>query len=244
MDKNDLKLPFLEHLEELRRRLIICLIAVGVSFIICYIFAKQLFDALIHPLVSMMSPDEKLVYTSLPEAFMTYLKVSLIGGVLLATPVIFYQIWLFISPGLYKTERRLLLPAIAVSCLLFAAGALFGYFVVFPVGFKFFLGFASESIRPMLSIEKYLSLASTFLFTFGAVFEMPLFIVILVKLGIVTVAQLKQYRGYVVVGIFVVAAILTPPDAMSQIMMAIPMLVLYEASIIGAKFFGTKKSTD
>jgi sec-independent protein translocase protein TatC len=237
---DDDKLPFTAHLEELRKRLIICFYAVGVGFVICYFFSNRLFHILMHPLLMAMPPDEKLIYTGLPEAFFTYLKVAFLAGVLLAVPVIMYQLWMFIAPGLYDKERRLALPIVFLSSLFFMGGALFGYFVVFPFGFKFFMGFASDAIRPLPSMKEYLSFSTKLLFAFGVVFELPLFISFLAKLGIVDVHFLRTKRKYAILLFFVVAAILTPPDVITQIMMAVPLILLYEVSILGAKMFGKK----
>lgn len=241
---NDVKVPFTNHLEELRKRLIVCFIAVGVCFVICYGFSKQLFEILMGPLIAVMPPGDKLIYTGLPDAFFTYLKVALLAGILLAVPVIFYQIWMFVTPGLYEKERHIVLPAVVLSSIFFTGGALFGYFIVFPFGFKFFLGFSSDFIRPMPSIREYLSFSSKLLLAFGIVFEMPLFIVILTKLGVVNVDQLKTYRKYVIILFFVFSAILTPPDVVTQIMMAGPLMLLYELSIIAAKIISKKKEEE
>jgi sec-independent protein translocase protein TatC len=241
---NDVKLPFTNHLEELRKRLIVCFIAVGICFVLCYGFSRKLFEILMGPLISVMPPGDKLIYTGLPDAFFTYLKVAFLAGVLLAVPVIFYQLWMFVMPGLYENERRIVLPAVALSSIFFVGGALFGYFIVFPFGFKFFLSFSSDFIRPMPSIREYLSFSSKLLLAFGVVFEMPLFIVILAKLGVVNVAQLQMYRKYVIVLFFVFAAILTPPDVVTQIMMAGPLMLLYELSIIAAKIISKKKAKE
>jgi sec-independent protein translocase protein TatC len=240
----DEKLPFTEHLEELRKRLIVCFIAIGVGFCGCYAFSEQLFEVLVHPLLVLMPPDEKLVYTGLAEAFFTYLKVALLGGVLVAVPVIMYQLWMFIAPGLYAEERRWALPVVFLSSFFFLGGALFGYFFVFPIGFKYFMSFASEAIKPLPSMKEYLSFSATFLFAFGIVFELPLFITFLAKLGIVDAAFLGKHRKYAILLIFIVAAILTPPDAVSQCMMALPLMVLYEISIVGARLFGKKKKKE
>ena len=238
---NDVKLPFTSHLEELRKRLIVCFIAIGICFVLCYGFSRKLFEILMSPLISVMPPGEKLIYTGLPDAFFTYLKVALLAGVLLAMPVVFYQLWMFVAPGLYENEKRIVLPAVIFSTIFFVGGALFGYFIVFPFGFKFFLSFSSDFIRPMPSIREYLSFASRLLIAFGIVFEMPLFILILTKLGIVKVSQLRAYRKYVIVAFFVFAAILTPPDVVTQIMMAGPLMLLYELSILAAKMFSKKE---
>jgi len=237
---DDEKLPFTAHLEELRRRLIICFAAIGGGFVICYIFSRRLFEILMMPLLSAMPPEEKLIYTGLPEAFFTYLKVAFLAGVLLAIPVIMYQLWMFIAPGLYDKEKRFALPIVLLSSIFFVGGALFGYFVVFPFGFKFFMGFSSDYVRPLPSMKEYLSFSAKLLFAFGIVFELPLFITFLAKLGIVDPPFLKAKRKYAILLFFVFGAILTPPDVITQIMMAGPLILLYEISIIGAKVFGKK----
>jgi len=238
----DEKMPFSGHLEELRKRLVICFIAIGIGFIISYGFKEKIFHYLTMPLISAMQADEKLIFTGLPEAFFTYLKVSLLSGLMLSAPVILYQFWLFVAPGLYDKERKPLIPIVLLSSFFFIGGALFGYFIVFPVGFKFFLGFATETIRPLPSMREYLSFSSMLLLAFGLVFELPLVIIFLARLGIVSVEFLKKNRKYAILLFFVVAAILTPPDVVTQIMMAVPLMALYEISIIGARVFGKKKS--
>lgn len=243
--REDEKAPFTEHLEELRKRLIISIIAVVVGFILAYSFKSRLFDLLMGPLKPLLEEGgDSMIFTSLPEAFFTYLKVSLLAGIMVATPVLFYQFWMFIAPGLYTNERRLLLPIVTLSSFFFLGGALFGYFVVFPFGFKFFLSFSTDTIRPMLSMKDYLSLSAKLLLAFGLVFELPLVLTALAKLGIVTVPFLKKNRKYALVLFFIGAAILTPPDVVSQVMMALPLMLLYEISIIGAKIFGRKKQVD
>ena len=240
MDTDD-KIPFTAHLEELRKRLIISFIAVGIGFALCYGFKEWLFQILTQPLISVMQDGETLIYTGLPEAFFTFLKVSFLGGLMIASPVIIYQFWMFVAPGLYDREKRLLLPIVFLSTLFFVGGALFGYFIVFPYGFQFFLGFATETIRPMPSMKEYLSFSAKLLLAFGLVFELPLVITFLARLGIVTVPFLKKNRKYALLLFFVGAAILTPPDVVTQIMMALPLMLLYEISIIGARIFGRKK---
>lgn len=235
------KIPFTGHMEELRKRLIVCFIAVGVGFLAAYGFKEQLFEILIRPLVLVMDEGDKLIFTGLPEAFFTYLKVSFLTGLMLASPVILYEFWMFVAPGLYDKERRLLVPILFLSSFFFIGGALFGYFFVFPYGFQFFLGFASEHIRPLPSMREYLGFSSKLLLAFGLVFELPLVITFLAKLGIVDVPFLKKNRKYAVLLFFVVAAIITPPDVVTQIMMAVPMMILYEISILGARMFGRKK---
>ena len=238
----DEKLPFTAHLEELRKRLITCFIAIGVGFAISFGFKERLFKILVQPLVKVMEEGETLIYTGLPEAFFTYLKVALLSGIIVASPMILYQFWMFVAPGLYRNERRLMTPIVLLSSFFFIGGALFGYFIVFPWGFKFFLGFASETVRPLPSMKEYFGFSAKLLLAFGLVFELPLVITFLAKLGLVSVEFLKKNRKYALLLFFAGAAILTPPDVITQVMMALPLMVLYEISIIGAKIFGKKKT--
>jgi sec-independent protein translocase protein TatC len=240
MSEDD-KLPFTEHLEELRKRLIVSFVAVGIGFVLSYGFKEKIFTLLTRPLISAMGEGDKLIFTSLPEAFFTYLKVALLSGLMLAAPVVIYQFWMFVAPGLYKNERRMLMPIVFLSSLFFVGGALFGYFVVFPFGFKFLLGFASETIQPLPSMREYLGFSAKLLLAFGAVFELPLVLTFMARMGLVTVDFLKKNRKYAVLLFFAGSAILTPPDVVTQVMMALPLMVLYEISIFGAKIFGKKK---
>ena len=237
------KLPFTGHLDELRKRLITCFIAIGIGFVASYAFKDKLFSILVNPLVSVMEAGDTLIFTGLPEAFFTYLKVALLSGIMLAAPVIIYQFWMFVTPGLYKKEKRILIPIVILSSVFFIGGSLFGYFIVFPWGFKFFLGFATETIRPLPSMKEYLSFSAKLLLAFGLVFELPLVLTFLARIGIVSVDFLKKNRKYALLLFFAGAAILTPPDVVTQVMMALPLMVLYEISIIGAKVFGKKKPT-
>jgi sec-independent protein translocase protein TatC len=239
-EEEDEKLPFTAHLEELRNRLIVVFAAVGIGFLISYAFKEKIFEILSWPLISVMGKGDKLIFTGLPEAFFTYLKVALLSGIVMAAPVILYEFWMFVAPGLYKKERRLLLPAVILSSIFFVGGALFGYFIVFPIGFKFFLGFTSETVRPLPSMREYLGFSSKLLIAFGLAFELPLVVTLMARLGLVTVDFLKKNRKYAVLIFFIVAAILTPPDVVSQILMAVPLMFLYEISIIGAKIFSKK----
>lgn len=238
------KQTFLEHLEELRKRLIISLIAVGIGFGISYIFSKQIFQFLTIPLRKSLPPGATMIFTSLPEAFFTYLKVALLAGLFVASPVVLHQIWLFVAPALYSHEKRYVIPFVIVSSLLFVSGAAFGYLVVFPWGFKFFLSFATDYIEPAPKLKEYLSFCSVLLITFGLVFELPLFITLLTKLGVVDAETLSRKRRYVILVIFMVAAVLTPPDVVTQLMMAGPLLILYESSIWIARFIGKKKAKE
>ncbi len=239
--REDEKLPFTSHLEELRKRLITASIAIGVGFVISFGFKERLFGILVQPLIVVMKEGESLIYTGLPEAFFTYLKVSFLSGLIVASPMLLYQFWMFVAPGLYQKERRLMVPIVILSSIFFIGGALFGYFVVFPWGFKFFLGFATETIRPLPSMKEYFGFSAKLLLAFGLVFELPLVLTFMAKLGIVSVDFLKKHRKYALLLFFAGAAILTPPDVVTQILMAMPLMVLYEISIIGAKIFGKKK---
>jgi sec-independent protein translocase protein TatC len=238
------KQPFTDHLDELRKRLIVCFAAVAIGFAACYFFKEELFYILVAPLQKVMKSGDTLIYTHLPEAFFTFLKTALIAGLMLASPVILYEFWMFVAPGLYDREKRMMVPILFLSVLFFVGGALFGYFIVFPFGFQFFLSFATDTIRPMPSMKEYLGFASQLLLAFGLVFELPLVITFLAKLGIVSVDFLKKNRKYAILLFFVAAAILTPPDVITQFMMAMPLIALYEISIIGARIFGKKKDKE
>jgi sec-independent protein translocase protein TatC len=242
--QEDEKIPFTAHLEELRKRLIVCFIAIGVGFLISFGFKEEIFNILVLPLIHAMKEGETLIFTGLPEAFFTYLKVAFLAGIMVASPVILYEFWMFVAPGLYKKERRMLAPVVLLSTFFFVGGSLFGYFVVFPWGFKFFLGFATETIRPLPSMKEYFSFAAKLLLAFGLIFELPLVLTFLARLGIVSVDFLKKKRKYAYLLAFVVGAVLTPPDVITQIMMAIPLICLYELSILGARIFGKKKTED
>lgn len=238
------KIPFTAHLEELRTRLIRSFIAVVIGASVAYAFKEKLFDILTRPLLAVMPHDGKIIFTGLPEAFFTYLKVAFLAGMFLAAPVILFEFWMFVVPGLYKKERRLLGPVIILSTLFFVGGALFGYFFVFPWGFKFFLGFSSETLQALPSMKEYLGFVSKMLIAFGIIFELPIIITCMAALGLVSTAFLRKNRKYAVVIFFIVGAILTPPDVITQIMMALPLIVLYELSIIGAMIFGRKPDSD
>jgi sec-independent protein translocase protein TatC len=240
----DEKQPFLAHLEELRRRLITCAIAIGIGFVISYFFSKQLFSLLVLPLVKVLPADSQLIFTSLPEMFITYIKVSLVAGIILAIPVIFYELWMFIVPALYQKEKRYLIPFVLFSSILFILGALFGYLVVFPYGFKFFISFATEDIQALPSVKQYFSFAIRLLLAFGLVFEMPVVVLFLARIGLITPDAMKRFRKFAILCSFILAAILTPPDVATQIMMALPIIILYELSILISKGVYRKKEED
>ena len=241
---NNEKMTFTEHLEELRSRLIRILIAVAVGFVVSYFFSKQVFYLVSLPLLDVLPKENNLIFTALPEAFFTYLKISFFCGVVLASPYIFYQIWKFISPGLYPHEKKYVIPFVIVSSIFFVTGILFAYFVVFPYGFKFFLSFQNDYIKALPTMKQYLSFTLKLLFAFGVIFELPVFMYFLAKIGMVNSQLLTKNRRYVIVLIFVVAAILTPPDMFTQFLMAVPLLLLYEISIFVVKFVEKRKKKD
>ena len=234
------KMPFISHLEELRKRLIICAVATGVGFAVSYGFSRYLFAFLVEPLRAVLPEGDTLIFTNLPEMFFVYLKIGFLAGALLASPVIFYQLWRFIAPGLYPNEKKYAFPFVFCSCLLFMGGAVFGYSVVFPFGFKFFVSFNTEYVKALPAVNQYFSFSVKLLLAFGVIFEMPIVILFLSKIGLVNYGMLRRKRKYAILIIFVGAAILTPPDVITQIMMAGPMIVLFEVSILLAKWFGKK----
>ncbi len=235
-------MTLMEHLEELRQRLTRAAIAVGVGFLAAYGFKEQLYGYLTIPLKAAMPPGAKLIYTAPAEAFFTYLKVAFLAGIVAASPVIFYQLWRFISPGLYAHERRNIWPFVIFSSSLFITGTVFCYTIVFPYAFQFFMSFATDDITPMLKLNEYLSFTSMLLFAFGVVFEMPLILIFLGRLGIVTAQGLRKQRKYAILIMFVGAAIFTPPDVVSQILMAIPLMILYEISVFMVALAQKKKA--
>jgi len=233
------------HLGELRSRLVRILIIIMLGFFACYAVSDTLFGELVKPLTANMPQGSKLIFTSIPEAFFVYMKVGFVASLFLTSPYSFYQIWAFVAPGLYEEERRHIIPLAAFSAFFFLSGAAFCYFAVFPVAFEFFMSFATDTILPMPSLNEYLSFALKLLIAFGLIFEMPLFAFFLARIGILTAAHLRRWRRYSILIIFIVAAILTPPDVVSQLLMAFPMLVLYEVSIlIAAMTQKRQKKTD
>lgn len=238
------KIPFTAHLEELRNRLVRSFIAIIIGASAAYAFKEKLFDILTRPLLEVLPNEGTIIFTGLPEAFFTYLKVSLLAGCFLASPVILFEFWMFVVPGLYKKERLILGPVIFLSTLFFVGGSLFGYFYVFPFGFKFFVGFATDTLQALPSMKEYLGFVTKLLIAFGLVFELPIIITCMAALGLVTPKFLRTYRKYAIVLFFVAAAILTPPDVVTQVLMALPLILLYELSIIGAMIFGRKPDPD
>ncbi|MFB3925076.1 MAG: twin-arginine translocase subunit TatC [Syntrophales bacterium] len=236
-------MPITAHLEELRKRLIRSLIAIGIALAVCYNFKEKLFEILTLPLVKALPKQSYMIYTSLPEAFFNYLKISFFAALVVSSPYVLYQIWKFISPGLYETEKKYIVPFVITSTVLFVGGVLFGYFFVLPPAFKFFVDFSTDFLKPMFSIREYLSLSVKLLLAFGVVFEIPVFIFFLSKIGVVNSRLLSKQRKYAILLIFIVAAIITPtPDAFTQILMAFPMMGLYEIGILVAKWGERKRA--
>jgi len=237
----DEKLPLTSHLEELKTRLIRILIVLGVGFGVCYLFKDWSFRVITRPLVQALPAQSSLIFTGLPEAFFIHMKIAFFASLLLTAPYTLFEIWRFVSPGLYSKEKRYVLPFLFFSSILFGGGVLFGYFIALPPAFGFFVSFSTDFLKPMISFREYLDLTLKFLLAFGLCFEMPVFIFFLAKIGLVNAKMLSRQRRYAILVIFIVAAILTPsPDALSQILMAIPLMVLYEASIFVAKFAARK----
>ncbi len=231
--------PFVSHLMELRDRLVRAMAAVGIAAAILALFPgpAELYDLLAAPLVTHLPVGATLIATSVISPFMVPLKILLMAAFLLALPVVLYQVWAFIAPGLYAHEKRLVMPLVVSSTLLFFIGVAFCYFFVFGQVFKFIQSFAPKSITAAPDIEAYLGFVLNMFLAFGLAFEVPIAVVVLARLGVVSIEKLKDFRGYFVVLAFVIAAIVTPPDVVSQLALAIPMCLLYELGIWAAKCF-------
>ena len=225
----------LSHLLELRDRLMRALIAVCVVFLPCAYFANDIFEFAARPLLAQLPKGSSLIATSVMSPFTTPFKLSFMVALFIAIPYVLYQVWAFVAPGLYKHEKRFALPLLLSSIVLFYCGVAFAYFLVFPVMFQFFAATTPAGVQMMTDINNYLDFALTMFFAFGVAFEMPIAVVLLVITGIVSVDKLVSARGYVIIGIFVIAAILTPPDALSQTLMAVPMWLLYELGVLFAR---------
>ena len=228
----EVRLPLSDHLEELRKRLIRSLIALGIGTGLCYNWAESIYKELLRPLLINLPGTSRLIFTELTEAFLTYFKVALWGGFVLASPVIFYQIWRFVSPGLYRKERKVVLASVVWSTAGFLGGMAFGYFVAIPQVFSFFLSFGRSLIVPMPSMKESLSLILRLMMIFGVMFELPLIMYLLGRAGILTTVLLRKGRKLAVVGILLLAAVLTPPDVVSQLLIALPLYALFEAGIL------------
>ncbi len=247
---NDKPMPLLEHLVELRKRLMWSIVAFVISFLVCYYFSNSIYFFLAEPLATVLreqgNPDPHLIYTQLYEAFFTRIKVAFFGGAFIGFPVIASQIWLFVAPGLYRSEKRALLPFLAATPVLFFLGAALAYYFVFPFAWRFFASFQSPTggggvpIELLPRVSEYLDLVMKLIFAFGITFELPVLLTLLAKVGIVTSKGLKKYRRYAWVGMFVIAAILAPPDIITQTGLALPLIALYEISIFAASMVEAK----
>lgn len=237
---------FISHLVELRTRLLKAVAAVLVIFVILFIYpgASKIYDLLAQPMLASLPEGTRMIATGVITPFMVPIKVTMLAAFVIALPVVLYQAWAFVAPGLYKHEQRLAMPLIISSTFLFLLGMAFCYFVVFRTVFHFIAGFAPESITPAPDIEAYLSFVMTMFIAFGVTFEVPIAVILLVKSGIVSVEKLRAARGYVVVGAFIIAAVVTPPDVLSQFMLALPLCLLFEVGLLVASMLKKREVQD
>ena len=247
------KMPLLDHLIELRQRLLWSMIALIIAFLICFYFAQDLFDFLVKPLADLLYQRTgehrapRLIFTDLTEVFFTQIKVAFFFGAFITCPVFLTQIWMFVAPGLYKNERYAFGPFLIASPILFFMGGALVYFVIFPMAWQFFLSFETPGGNGTLPIEleakvnEYLSLVMKLIFAFGLCFQLPVIMTLLARVGLATSEGMKRKRKYAIVGVFIVAAIFTPPDPISQISLAIPIILLYEISIVMARMVEKKR---
>ncbi|SPE21874.1 TatABCE protein translocation system subunit [Burkholderiales bacterium] len=231
---------FLSHLVELRNRLVRAALSVLIVFLGLWPFMRQIFDLLSRPMIGALPQGAKLLATGVITPFLVPLKVTLFAAFLLASPYVLYQAWAFVAPGLYQHEKRLALPVLVSSVGMFFAGIAYCYFVVFGVIFRFVAGFAPENINVSPDIEQYFDFVMRMFIAFGLAFEVPIAVMLLVRLGVTTVAKLRHVRPYVIVGAFVVAAIVTPPDVLSQLLLALPLWLLFELGVVSATIVGGK----
>ena len=227
---------FLSHLVELRSRLMHAIIAVLVVFVVLFPWAKEIYALLAKPMLNALPSGAQMIATDVTGTFLVPLKVTLMASFLIALPYVLWQAWAFVAPGLYSNEKRLALPVIASSVVFFMFGMSFAYFFVFPVMFSFFAGYTPAGVTMMTDIEKYLSFVLTMFVAFGITFEVPVIVVVLVRMRVVPLEKLRQIRPYVIVGAFVIGAVFTPPDVISQLMLAVPLWLLYELGLVFARF--------
>ena len=248
---NSEKSGFISHLVELRQRLINSFIFLFSFFVVCYFFSEEIYSFLVQPYADAVKDDNvnrRLIFTALQETFLTYLRVSFFAALFVSSPIILMQIWKFIAPGLYKNEKKAILPYLIATPILFLLGGMLVYYLIMPLAIKFFLSFEASSINSALPIQleakvnEYLSLVMKLIFAFGLSFQLPVILSLLARVGFVDSVFLKERRKYVVVIIFVAAAILTPPDPITQIGLAIPLLILYELSIFSVKIIEKRKN--
>jgi sec-independent protein translocase protein TatC len=235
---------FISHLVELRSRLVRAAVSVLVVFLALWPFMRRIFDAISRPMIAALPQGAKLLATGVITPFLVPLKVTLFAAFLLASPFVLYQAWAFIAPGLYQHEKRLALPVIVSSVLMFFGGMAYCYFVVFGVIFRFIAGFAPENVNVSPDIEQYFDFVMRMFIAFGLAFEVPIVVMLLVRTGITTVAKLRHLRPYIVVGAFVVAAIVTPPDVLSQLLLAVPLWLLFELGVLLAVMVGGRPSAE
>ena len=241
-DIDDSKAPLIDHLIELRTRLLWSVGAILVAFFLCFAFAKEIFALLVRPLAA--AGQDRVIFTQVFEAFFVQVRVAFFGALMLSFPVVATQMWRFVAPGLYRQEKRALAPFLAVTPFLFALGACFAYFVAIPTALKFLLGFQGDlgnsgvTQEALPSVGEYLSFIMQFLFAFGVAFLLPVLLMLLNRAGIVSREQLLGFRRYFIVAAFIIAAIFTPPDVVSQLLLAVPLILLYEISLIAIRFMG------
>jgi len=236
MDTEQAQDTFLSHLIELRNRLLWSLIAVGIVFLCLVPWAKDIYHIISQPMLAQLPKGGRMIATEITSPFFIPFKVTFLTAVLITLPFLLYQAWAFVAPGLYSHEKRLVAPLIMASTFLFACGMAFAYFLVFPTVFRVMLAFTPEGVEWMPDIGTYLSFVMNMFLAFGVTFQVPVVVIILVRMGVVTVAKLKEIRPYVIVGAFVVAAVVTPPDVTSQLLLAFPICLLYEVGILMASF--------
>ncbi len=229
---------FISHLVELRDRLLRAILAVIIVFLCLFPWARDLYAILAKPLIAALPAGGQMIATDVVGVFLVPVKVAFLVAFVVALPYVLYQVWAFVAPGLYLHEKRLVAPLVVASTALFVIGMSFAYFLVFPVVFKFMASIAPEGVAWMTDIDKYLSFALTTFVAFGVTFEVPVAVIVLVRVGVVSIEKLKEIRPYVIVGAFVVGAIFTPPDVISQVMLAVPLWFLYELGIVVARLIG------